>query len=283
MDVTLIGASGFIGKHLKAALEARGDRVRTASLRDPDAAATACAGADAVVNLAGESVAQRWTPAVKERIRSSRVDAPRALLQRLAALEAKAKAYVSASAIGYYGTSLEATFDESSPPGNDFLATVCAQWEAEARRAAEFGARVALVRTGLVLGTDGGALPKLVPLFKLGAGGIVASGRQWYSWIHIDDVVGIYLAAIDGIDGALDATAPNPVRNAEFTAALARALHRPAFLPAPAFALQLVFGEGATVVADGQRVLPTRTLERGYAFRYPTLDGALTALFAVTA
>jgi uncharacterized protein (TIGR01777 family) len=283
VDVTLIGASGFIGKHLKAALEARGDRVRTASLRDPDAAATACAGADAVVNLAGESVAQRWTPAVKERIRSSRVDAPRALLQRLAALEAKAKAYVSASAIGYYGTSLEATFDESSPPGNDFLATVCAQWEAEARRAAEFGARVALVRTGLVLGTDGGALPKLVPLFKLGAGGIVASGRQWYSWIHIDDVVGIYLAAIDGIDGALDATAPNPVRNAEFTAALARALHRPAFLPAPAFALQLVFGEGATVVADGQRVLPTRTLERGYAFRYPTLDGALTALFAVTA
>lgn len=283
MDVTLIGASGFIGKHLKAALEARGDRVRTASLRDPDAAATACAGADAVVNLAGESVAQRWTPAVKERIRSSRVDAPRALLQRLAALEAKPKAYVSASAIGYYGTSLEATFDESSPPGNDFLATVCAQWEAEARRAAEFGARVALVRTGLVLGTDGGALPKLIPLFKLGAGGIVASGRQWYSWIHIDDVVGIYLAAIDGIDGALDATAPNPVRNAEFTAALARALHRPAFLPAPAFALQLVFGEGATVVADGQRVLPTRTLERGYAFRYPTLDGALTALFAVTA
>jgi hypothetical protein len=283
VDVTLIGASGFIGKHLKAALEARGDRVRTASLRDPDAAATACAGADAVVNLAGESVAQRWTPAVKERIRSSRVDAPRALLQRLAALEAKPKAYVSASAIGYYGTSLEATFDESSPPGNDFLATVCAQWEAEARRAAEFGARVALVRTGLVLGTDGGALPKLIPLFKLGAGGIVASGRQWYSWIHIDDVVGIYLAAIDGIDGALDATAPNPVRNAEFTAALARALHRPAFLPAPAFALQLVFGEGATVVADGQRVLPTRTLERGYAFRYPTLDGALTALFAVTA
>jgi uncharacterized protein (TIGR01777 family) len=136
------------------------------------------------------------------------------------------------------------------------------------------------VRTGLVLGTDGGALPKLLPIFKLGGGGIVASGRQWYSWIHIDDQIGIYLAAIDGFAGPLDATAPNPVRNAEFTRSLASAVHRPAFLPVPAFALQVLFGEGAVVVAEGQRVLPTRTTQLGYQFRFSELDAAFANLFA---
>jgi uncharacterized protein (TIGR01777 family) len=280
MNVTVLGASGFIGKHLVTALRARGDVVTTASLRDPVAAAVACEGADAVVNLAGESVAQRWTPAVKERIRSSRVDGPRALMQALAASANPPKAYVSASAIGYYGTSEDDTFDESSAPGRDFLAQVCVEWEAEAHRAESFGARVAVVRTGLVLGTDGGALPKLLPIFKLGGGGIVASGRQWYSWIHIDDQIGIYLAAIDGFAGPLDATAPNPVRNAEFTRSLASAVHRPAFLPVPAFALQVLFGEGAVVVAEGQRVLPTRTTQLGYQFRFSELDAAFANLFA---
>jgi uncharacterized protein (TIGR01777 family) len=280
VNVTVLGASGFVGKHLVAALRARGDQVRTASLRDPGVAAAACAGAGAVVNLAGENVAQRWTPAVKERIRSSRVDAPRALLQALAKLDDPPNAYVSASAIGYYGTSEDDTFDETSGPGRDFLAGVCAEWEAEAQRAEAFGARVALVRTGLALGTDGGALAKLLPLFKLGAGGVVASGRQWYSWIHIADLVGIYLAAIDGFAGALDGTAPNPVRNAEFTTSFARALHRPAFFPVPGFALQLVLGEGALVVAEGQRVLPARTTSLGYRFRFATIDEAFTDLFA---
>jgi uncharacterized protein (TIGR01777 family) len=278
MNVTILGASGFIGKHLVGALEARGDAVTIASLRDPDAAVAASSTADVVVNLAGEPVAQRWTPAVKEKIRTSRVDAPRAYLEKLGALERKPAAYVSASAIGYYGTSETATFDESSPPGSDFLAGICTAWEAEADRAATLGMRVAKVRTGLVLGTDGGALAKLLPLYKLGLGGIVASGRQWYSWIHIDDQVGIYLHAIDGAAGVLDATAPEPVRNAEFTRALAAALHRPAFFPAPAFAMQLVLGEGAGVVTDGQRVLPTRTLETGYTFRYATIDAACAAI-----
>ena len=278
MNVTILGASGFIGKHLAAALTARGDRVTTASLRDPAVAAGAAREADVVVNLAGEPVAQRWSASVKEKIRSSRVEGPHAFLDALGALERRPAAYVSASAIGYYGTSESATFDESSAPGSDFLAGVCVAWEAEGERAAALGMRVSVVRTGLVLGADGGALAKLLPLFKAGLGGIVASGRQWYSWIHIDDQVGVYLHAIDGTAGVLNATAPNPVRNAEFTRALGAALHRPTLFPAPAFAVQLVLGEGAGVVTDGQKVVPTRTLETGYAFRYPALDAALAAI-----
>jgi uncharacterized protein (TIGR01777 family) len=278
MKITLIGASGFIGRHLAAALRGRGDIVALASLRDPAAAAQACEGSDVVVNLAGEPVAQRWSPAVKAKIRASRVAAPRALIDALAELATPPQAYVSASAVGYYGTSESATFDESSGPGSDFLAEVCVAWETEADRAAAAGMRVAKIRTGLVLGTDGGALAKLLPIFKLGGGGPVASGRQWYSWIHVVDQVGIYLHAIDGADGVLAATAPVPVRNAEFTRALAAALHRPAIVPIPAFGMSLVLGEGALVVTQGQRVVPTRTLASGYAFRFPTLDGALAAL-----
>lgn len=278
MKITLIGASGFIGRHLAAALRGRGDIVALASLRDPAAAAQACEGSDVVVNLAGEPVAQRWSAAVKAKIRASRVAAPRALIDALAELATPPQAYVSASAVGYYGTSESATFDESSGPGSDFLAEVCVAWETEADRAAAAGMRVAKIRTGLVLGTDGGALAKLLPIFKLGGGGPVASGRQWYSWIHVVDQVGIYVHAIDGADGVLAATAPVPVRNAEFTRALAAALHRPAIVPIPAFGMSLVLGEGALVVAQGQRVVPTRTLASGYAFRFPTLDGALAAL-----
>ncbi|MFZ1126487.1 MAG: TIGR01777 family oxidoreductase [Candidatus Baltobacteraceae bacterium] len=278
MKVTVIGASGFVGRHLVEALRARGDQVATASLRDPAGAARACDGADAVVNLAGEPVAQRWTPEVKEAIRASRVDAARALLAQLGTLQAKPAAYVSASAIGYYGTSESETFTEASPPGHDFLAEVCSAWEAAAEGAAALGMRVAKIRTGLVLGTDGGALAKLLPLFRIGAGGIVASGAQWYSWIHVDDLSGIYLHALDGAGGALNATAPNPVRNAAFTQALGKALHRPTFVPVPKAALEMMLGEGASVVAGGQRVLPERTLESGYRFSYETIDAALAQL-----
>ncbi|MBD5632954.1 MAG: TIGR01777 family protein [Candidatus Eremiobacteraeota bacterium] len=278
MNVTIVGASGFIGKPLCAALRARGDVVTTASLRDPAAAASASNGADVVVNLAGEPVAQRWTPETKAKIRASRADAGQAFVAALGRLERKPAAYVSSSAVGYYGASETATFDETSPPGTDFLAEVCVGWEAAADGAAAFGMRVAKIRTGLVLGADGGALAKLLPLFKLGLGGIVASGRQWYPWIHIADEIGIYLHAIDGTSGALNATAPNPVRNAEFTHALGKALHRPTLFPAPAFAVGLVLGEGASVVTQGQRVVPTRTLATGYTFRYETIDDALVAL-----
>lgn len=274
MNVVVFGASGFVGRHLCTALRARGDRVSAASLREPAAAARICTGVDAVVNLAGEPVAQRWTPAAKERIRASRVDAGAALIDALGALARPPRAYVSPSGVGYYGCSETATFDESSGPGDDFLARVCVAWEATADRASAFGMRVAKIRTGLVLGKDGGALARLLPLFKLGAGGIVGSGRQWYSWIAIEDLVGIYLHALDGTVGVLAGTAPDPVRNREFTRALGAALHRPTIFPAPAFAVELLLGEGAAIVTEGQRVVPTRTLATGYTFRYATIDAA---------
>jgi uncharacterized protein (TIGR01777 family) len=256
-------------------LEKRGDTVRSVSLRDPAQAAAAAAGSDVVVNLAGASVAERWTDAQKRAIGTTRVDLPHAFLSSLERAERKPGAYVSASAVGYYGISRTATFTEASPSGDDFLARVCAAWEAEAQRARALGMRVAIVRTGIVLGRDGGALAKLMPLFRFGLGGIVGSGDQWYSWIHLADQIGIYLLAIDGYDGVLNATAPNPVDNRAFTHALASAVHRPALFPAPEFALKLVLGEGAYVVTEGQRVLPEATLAAGYAFRYPTIGPAL--------
>ena len=281
MKLLLLGGSGFVGKHLCAALQRRGDRVVSASLRDPEAAAEAARACDGVVNLAGEPVAQRWSAAGKERIVSSRTRAPHRFLEACRAAGIRLPFYVSASAVGYYGTSESASFDEGSPAGDDFLARTCVAWEAEALRARELGARVAIVRTGIVLGTDGGALQKMLPVFRLGTGGIVGTGRQWLSWIHIADVLGIFLAAIDRGEGAYDATAPNPVTNAAFTQALAEALHRPAVFPVPTFALRLALGEGADVVASGQRVLPKRTTEElGYAFIYPQLEPALADLLA---
>jgi uncharacterized protein (TIGR01777 family) len=278
MNVTILGASGFVGRALVSALQQRGDTVRTVSLRDPARAADASDGSDVVVNLAGAPVAERWTDERKRAIAHSRVDLPHAYITALERVTTKPRAYVSASAIGYYGISRTATFTEASPPGDDFLARICTAWEVEAERAATLGMRVAIVRTGLVLGRDGGVLAKLLPLFRTGLGGPVASGAQWYSWIHMDDVIGIYLLAIDGYRGVLNATAPHPVTNRDFTRALAAAVHRPALFPAPEFALKLVFGEGAYVVSEGQRVLPEATLAAGYAFRYPEVDAACVDL-----
>ena len=278
MKVTVLGASGFVGRALVAALTARGDDVRGVSLRDPARAAEAADGSDVVVNLAGSPVVERWTDERKRAIASSRVDLPRAFLTALERAERRPKAYVSASAVGYYGMSRTATFTETSPPGDDFLARVCVAWEAEAARASALGMRVAIVRTGLVLGRDGGALAKLLPLFRSGLGGPVASGEQWTSWIHLDDHIGIYRLAIDGYAGTLNAAAPHPVTNRVFTRALAAAVHRPALFPAPEFALKLVFGEGASIVSEGQRVLPEAALAAGYAFRYPEIDAACASL-----
>lgn len=275
MRVLLLGASGFVGTHLVRALQARGDAVTGASLRDPGAAARLASECDAIVNLAGESLSQRWNSGVKARIVESRTEAPRRFLQALAAIERRCTVYVSASAVGYYGTSETATFVESSPPGSDFLARLCIDWEREAQRAAELGMRVAIVRTGIALGTDGGALAKILPPFRAGMGGVVGNGRQWFSWIHIADLARIYLMAIDGVDGALNATAPNPVTNAELTQQLGEALHRPAKLPVPTFALRAMLGEGAEMVLRGQRVLPQRTQELGYRFKFETLTDAL--------
>jgi uncharacterized protein len=284
MKVLVLGAAGFVGRHLVAALRARGDNVDERSLRDPEAAAVAAEPCDAVVNLAGETLAQRWTAAVKRRIERSRTDLPRQFFQTLAALGRHPAIYVSASAVGYYGTSESATFDESSPSGDDFLAHVCREWEGQALRARDFDMRVAVVRSGFVLGTDGGGLEKLLAPFRLGLGGIVGSGRQWVSWIHVRDAVGIYLLALDRASGAIDATAPNPVTNAEFTRALSKALGRPAIVPAPTFALRMLLGEGADVLLSGQRVLPTRvTREYGYVFAFPRIEEALGDLLHLDA
>jgi uncharacterized protein len=278
MVVTVLGASGFVGRALVAALRARGDDVRAASLRVPNAAAAASASSDAVVNLAGATLAARWTAARRREIERSRVDLPRTFLDALAAGASRPRVYVSASAIGYYGTSRSATFDETSPPGDDFLARVCIGWEREARRAEQLGMRVAILRTGLVLGRDGGALARLLPIFRLGLGGVVASGEQWYSWIHIDDLVALYLDALDSGAGPRNATAPEPVTNRTFTRALGSALHRPTPFPVPAFALTLVLGAGATLLCDGGRVLPRAALASGFSFAHPTLASALAAI-----
>jgi uncharacterized protein len=278
MNVLLLGGAGFVGRHLASALRARGDTVTIASLRDLESAASAAASCDAIVNLAGEPIAQRWTAEHKRRIEESRVELPRRFLELLGQHPRRRGAYVSASAIGYYGTSETATFDEESPPGDDFLARVCAAWEGEAHRAAPLGMRVAIVRTGIALGSDGGALAKILPPFRAGVGGRVGDGRQWFSWVHVADLAGIYLMALDAIEGPVNACAPNPVSNADFTAELGSALHRPAGLPVPAIALRALLGEGADVLLKGQRVLPRRTEALGYRFRFPELKDALANL-----
>jgi uncharacterized protein (TIGR01777 family) len=278
MNVLLLGGGGFVGAHLASALRERGDVVAIASLRDTAEAARAAAYCDAIVNLSGEPIAQRWGAATKWRIEESRVALPRRFLEELGTSSHRANVYVSASAIGYYGTSETATFDENSPAGDDFLARVCVGWEREANRAAELGMRVAVVRTGVALGADGGALHKILPPFRSGVGGRVGSGRQWFSWVHIDDLIGIYLMAMDGTEGVVNACAPHPVTNAEFTTQLSAAVHRPAALPVPTFALRALLGEGADILLKGQRVLPRRTESLGYSFRFPELTAALANL-----
>jgi uncharacterized protein (TIGR01777 family) len=295
MRVTITGASGLIGTRLVRALQARGDDVTVLS-RDParasqalgvEAAAwrpteepapvAALAGRDAVVHLAGERVDQRWTDDARAAIRASRDAGTRHLVDGLRGAEPRPGALVSSSAVGYYGARGDEVVDESTPAGDGFLAGVCAAWEARAERAEELGLRVVRVRTGVVLDSSGGALARMLTPFKLGVGGPVAGGDQYMPWIHVDDLVGIYLAAIDGAgwSGPVNASAPEPVTNATFSKALGQALHRPALLPIPGFALQLLYGDMAEVVTTGQRAVPRRALELGYEFRHPELDEAL--------
>jgi uncharacterized protein len=277
MRVAVTGASGLIGTRLSSALRARGDEVVGISLRSGPPSPDALAGCDAVVHLAGEEVAQRWTDKARERIRSSRVDGTRGLVQAIAGAEPRPRVLVSASAVGYYGHRGDERLDESAAPGDDFLAQVCIDWEREANAAAEHGVRVVTVRTGVVLSKSGGALAKMLPPFRLGVGGPVAGGRQYLPWIHIDDLVGIYVAAVDNEDwsGPVNAAAPEPVTNAEFSKALGRALHRPAIAPVPTFAIRLLYGDMAEIVTEGQRAIPARALQLGYAFVHPDLDEAL--------
>lgn len=241
----------------------------------------ALAGADAVVHFAGENVAQRWTRSAKLSIRESRVRGTEHLVRGIAALaEAeRPRALVSSSAIGYYGAHGDEPIDEEAPAGSGFLAQTCAAWEAEAEAAERHGVRVVRVRTGVVLSREGGALGKMLTPFKLGVGGPVAGGRQFISWIHTEDLVGIVLTAIDGEQwhGPVNATAPEPRRNGDFSKALGHALHRPSLLPVPGAALRMLYGEMAEIVTGGARVLPAKALMLGYEFQQPQLDAALRA------
>jgi uncharacterized protein (TIGR01777 family) len=295
MRVTLTGATGRIGGALVAALHGRGDEVTVLS-RNPDTARTtlsvdavawrpesepapveALAGRDGVVHMAGEDVAQRWSDDAKRRIRSSRELGTRNLVAGLRAADARPGVLVSSSAVGWYGPRGDERVDEDVPAADDFLAEACAAWEREAAAAEALEMRVVRVRTGIVLDRHGGALAKMLPFFKLGVGGPVAGGGQWMPWIHLDDVVGIYLQALDdpAWSGPVNATAPEPVTNKEFSRALGRALHRPAFAPVPGLAVRLLYGEMADIVIHGQRAVPARTEALGYGFRHPALDEAL--------
>ena len=243
------------------------------------APAAALNGSDAVIHLAGENVAQRWSDDAKRSIRSSRELGTRNLVAGIEAAEPRPRVLISSSAVGYYGPHGDEEIDETTAAGDDFLAEVCVIWEREAQRAAELGLRVVCIRTGVVLDQNGGALAKMLPFFKLGVGGPVAGGDQYLPWIHVDDVVGIYLAALDGDEwkGAINASAPTPVTNKTFSKALGRALHRPAIAPVPALAIHTLYGEMAEIVTKGQRVIPRRAQEHGYTFVHPDLDEALRA------
>jgi uncharacterized protein len=286
MRVTMTGATGRLGTMISSALRERGDDVTILSRSadkgvqwDPmhgPAPADALNGRDAVIHLAGEDIAQRWNAETLRRIRESREVGTRNLVEGMRAADLPPKALISASAVGYYGNRPEAV-DEDAKPGSDVLAQVCIAWEREAQRAEEFGTRVVRVRTGVVLDRHGGALQTMLVPFRLGVGGPVAGGKQPLPWIHVADVVGIYLAALDddAWSGPVNATAPEPVTNAEFSKALGRALHRPAIAPVPGFAIKALYGGMAKLVIEGQRALPRRTLELGYVFEHPDLDEAL--------
>ena len=296
MNVTLTGATGLLGTAIVNRLLERGDAVTVLS-RDPDRAraalgdveahawrplqepapAAALSGREAVVHLAGENVAQRWTDESRNAIRDSREIGTRNLVAGIAAAEPRPAALVSASAVGYYGPHGDERVTEDAAPGDDFLAQVCVTWEREAARATEHGLRVATLRTGVALDQQGGALAKMLPFFRLGIGGPVAGGRQYMPWIHADDIVGLYLAAVDDAswEGAINACAPEPVTNREFSRTLGRALHRPAFAPVPGLALRALYGDMAEIVTTGQRAVPKRALELGYPFRHTDLERAL--------
>jgi uncharacterized protein (TIGR01777 family) len=300
MKVLVTGASGFIGSALCDSLLARGDSVVALS-RDPERArssnpgvawhaweptlerpaASAFESVDAVVNLLGEKINQRWTDESKQRIFESRRTGTHNLVGTIAALEKKPRVLVNQAAIGYYGDRGEAMVDESSPPGEGFDSEVVQAWEAAAREVEPSGVRLVIVRSGHVLDAGDGLLAQLLTPFRLGVGGPLAGGGQYMSWIHIDDEVGILLWAIDNekVRGVVNATAPNPVTNRELSRALGRALNRPAVMPVPGIVLDLKFGsEFGHVLRGGQRVLPRRPLDLGYEFRFSDIDTALASL-----
>lgn len=279
MNIAVTGASGFIGRRATELLQARGHTTRLISLRSAPRPEQ-LAGCDAVVHLAGEPVAQRWTAAAKQRILDSRVEGTRALLAAMR--EHPPNVLVSASGIGYYGSQGDEILNEQSPPASDFLGQVAAAWEHEAHEAEKLGTRVVPLRIGVVLGPGGGALQKMLLPFRMGLGGRLGSGSQWMSWIHIQDLCEMILFAIreSTFRSVLNATSPHPVTNVEFTRALAYALDKPAVIPVPAFALRLLLGEMSEMLLGSQRAVPEAALRNGFEFCYPEIGAALLQILS---
>jgi len=304
MRVFMTGATGLIGGGLVSQLLQRGDtpvvltrdvaraRKRLSNPKteivagDPQHEGdwmAAVDGCEAIVNMAGQPVfAKRWNEAEKTLVRNSRILSTNNLIRAIERAKSRPRALVSTSAIGFYGDVPEGDLDEGSAAGNDFMAKLCVDWEAAAREAEKHGVRVAIVRVGVVLDRNEGALKQMLLPFKLGLGGPIGLGKRWMSWIHIDDIVGVFLKALDDPEarGPINGTAPEPVRNGEFSKALAGALHRPCLFPVPPLALKVMFGEVSQVVLGSQKVLPKQAQKLGYAFKYANVQGAMKALFA---
>jgi uncharacterized protein (TIGR01777 family) len=295
MKIVISGASGLIGRRLMKSLAGEGHTLHVLSRHagtnlpagvrisawdtKSEPPAEALDGADAVVHLAGEPVAQRWNDEVKRKIRESRVTGTEHLVAAMAKSAARPKTLICASAIGYYGSRGDDVLTEASGPGTGYLPEVCVAWEKAAQGAEALGVRVVRVRIGIVLDAKGGALAKMLPPFKLGVGGNVGNGRQWMSWIHIEDLVEMFRFALSsGVTGAINGVAPAPVTNAEFTKTLAAVLHRPALFPVPTLALRVLFGEMSDVLLGSQRVLPKAAESAGFEYRFPRLDTALAEL-----
>lgn len=293
MQVLITGGSGFIGQALCPALLAEGWQVTVVS-RDTQAAARklpaavrvladieGAGGADAVINLAGAPLAgRRWNDEYKQTLRESRLRTTEDLMAWMESLTVRPAVLVSGSAIGYYGPSDDTPLPETAPAGSDFSAQLAVDWEAAALPARELGVRTVLLRTGVVLGPGGGALQQLLTPYRMGLGGPIGDGEQWFSWVHLDDIVRliVWLLGESTVDGPVNGTAPEPVRQKDFAAALGRALHRPAIIPTPGFALKAAFGEMGQMLIDGQRVIPARAQGQGFQFLYPDIDSALAQI-----
>ncbi len=304
MKVAITGATGFVGSSLVKKLFTEGHQVLVLT-RNPATAQKvfpsipnleivaytptesgswqeAIAGCNGVVNLAGEPIAEkRWTAQEKQEILNSRKLGTQKIVEAISKANLKPSVLVNASAIGYYGTSETSTFDESSPAGNDFLAQVCQAWEEEAQKVKAYGTRLVILRLGIVLG-QGGAIAKMITPFKLFAGGPLGSGRQWFSWIHREDLVNLIIQALTSanMEGVFNATAPNPVRMAELAQTMGELMQRPSWLPVPSFALESLLGEGAMVVLEGQQVLPNRTQSSDFNYQYSTVKQALKEILS---
>ncbi len=299
MRIFIAGGSGFVGRALSARLAAEGHQIQVLT-RSPRKAETLpegvtmvagdptrpgpwqeqAAGAEVVINLAGASIFSRWTPEVKQRIRDSRILTTRNLVAAMQPDRPGGQTLINAGAAGYFGFASQEPCPETSPAGDDFLARVCVDWEREAQQAASKGCRVVITRFAVILGTEGGALSKMLPAFRLGFGGRLGHGRQWFPWIHLDDLREIFLFLLKHpeISGPINCAAPAPVRNGEFTRELGRALHRPVLMPVPGWLLRLLLGEMSTVLLEGNRMIPKVLTDNGFLFRFPTIRQALVDL-----